>query len=162
MPKTYPNQRIVRVHREAARSDFLGIKNDNWMAAARDLNAHALKLYFYLASNANNYEFALSGAALLEDIGMPRSTYHDQFHILVSKGYLVQTGGNTYDFYEKPQPRPGQEKESTMSGAGYNWEDCTADGQAQPQAGQDCTAQDKEINNKYLINSKINSESFKF
>ena len=132
------------------------------MAAARDLNAHALKLYLYLASNANNYEFALSGAALLEDIGLARSTYQDQFHILVSKGYLVQTGGNTYDFYEKPQPRPGQEKESTMLGAGYNWEDCTADGQAPTQAVKDCPGEQIEINNKYLINSKINSESFKF
>lgn len=160
MPKTYPNQRIVRVHREPARTDFLGIKNDNWQAAARDLSAHALKLYLYLASNANNYEFALSATALLEDIGMARSTYHDQFHVLVSKGYLVQTGGNTYSFYETPQPRPGQKKESTMLGAGYNWEDRTADGQDPTQADQDCTGGDTEINNKYYINNIINSKGF--
>ncbi len=28
-------------------------------------------------------------------------TYRDQFNILLEKGYLVQTGGNTFDFYKK-------------------------------------------------------------
>ena len=60
MPQTYPNQRIVHIHRERPAADFLGIKNDNWKAAARDLSAHALKLYLYFAANADNYEFALS------------------------------------------------------------------------------------------------------
>ena len=59
-PITFPNQRMVRVHREPAKSDFLGIKNENWQAASRDLGAHALQLYLYLASNANNYTVALS------------------------------------------------------------------------------------------------------
>lgn len=39
---TYPNQRMVRVHRERVISDFLGIKNENWQFASRDLGAHAL------------------------------------------------------------------------------------------------------------------------
>lgn len=99
---TYPNQRVVTVHREAIKSNFLGIKNENWKAAARDLGAHAFKLYIYFASNADNYEFALSPAAIQGEIGMARSTYHDQFRTLVSKGYLVQSGGNSYDFYEVP------------------------------------------------------------
>ncbi len=31
MPNTtFPNQRMVRVHREPIKSDFLGIKNENW------------------------------------------------------------------------------------------------------------------------------------
>ena len=45
MPYTVPYQRVVTVHRERAASDFLGIKNVNWQAAARDLGAHALLLY---------------------------------------------------------------------------------------------------------------------
>lgn len=96
---SYPNQRMVCVHRERPSADFLGIKNENWKAAARDLSAHALKLYFYFAANANNYTFALSPALITEEIGMPRSTYHDQFKILVNKGYLVNTHGNTYEFF---------------------------------------------------------------
>jgi len=115
MPTTVPNQRIVRVHRERVTSDFLGIKNENWQAASRELGAHALRLYLYLAANADNYTFALSPAALARDIGMPRSTYHDQFHKLVDLGYLVQTNGNTYDFYEVPR-----RSENSMTSDGQN------------------------------------------
>lgn len=60
MPHTVPNQRLVAIHRERATSDFLGIKNSNWQAAARDLGAHALMLYLYFASNADNFTLALS------------------------------------------------------------------------------------------------------
>ena len=87
-PITFPNQRMVRVHRERATSDFLGIKNENWQAASRDLGAHALQLYLYLAANANNYTVALSPVAVRQSIGMARSTYHDQFHKLVDRGYF--------------------------------------------------------------------------
>lgn len=104
MPTTVPNQRMVHIHRERPSSDFLGIKNENWQAASRALGAHALRLYLYLAANADNYTLALSPAALSRDIGMPRSTYHDQFRKLVDFGYLVQNGGNLYEFYEVPQP----------------------------------------------------------
>jgi len=45
MPNTVPNQRLIAIHRERAASDFLGIKNSHWQAAARDLGAHALMLY---------------------------------------------------------------------------------------------------------------------
>ena len=64
MPKTVPNQRVVTIHRERAASDFLGIKNSHWQAAARDLGAHALMLYLYFASNANGFTLALSPAAI--------------------------------------------------------------------------------------------------
>ena len=60
---TFPNQRVVRIHRERATADFLGIKNENWQAASRDLGAHGLRLYLYLAANANNFNLALSPAA---------------------------------------------------------------------------------------------------
>ena len=42
-PMTFPNQRVVRIHRESVKSDFLGIKNENWQAASRDLGAHGLE-----------------------------------------------------------------------------------------------------------------------
>ena len=80
MPNTVPNQRVVAIHRETTKSDFLGIKNANWQAAARDLGAHALMLYLYLASNANNYTLALSPVAIRRAVGMPPSTYTDQFN----------------------------------------------------------------------------------
>ena len=104
MPNTVPNQRLIEIHRERATSDFLGIKNSHWQAAARDLGAHALMLYLYFASNANGYMLALSPTAIRQAVGMPPSTYRDQFTKLIDRGYLVQRGdGNTYDFYETPQ-----------------------------------------------------------
>ena len=136
MPKTVPNQRVIRVHRERASSDFLGIKNERWMAASRILGATALRLYLYLASNADNYLLALSPLALERDVGMPRSTFYDQFRKLVNCGYLVQTGGNQYDFYEVPQSDT-QAK--------------TADGQDNPTDKPKNPADDIEIN---IINNK--------
>ena len=78
---------MIHIHREQAKSDFLGIKNANWQAASRDLGAHGLRLYLYLAANANNYTLALSPADIRQTIGMPQSTYRDQFQLLVDKGY---------------------------------------------------------------------------
>lgn len=103
MPNTVPNQRVVKIHRERASSDFLGIKNENWQYAARDLGAHALLLYLYFAANADGFTIALSPSAIRQTVGMPPQTYRDQFVKLIDKKYLVQTGGNTYDFYEQPQ-----------------------------------------------------------
>ena len=77
MPYTFPNQRTVQIHREKAKTDFLGIKNENWMYASRDLGAHALRLYLYLAANADGFNLALSPADIRQSIGMPTSTYRD-------------------------------------------------------------------------------------
>lgn len=117
---SFANQRTINIHRERATSDFLGIKNENWQDAAKDLGAHALMLYLYLASNANNYTLALSPAAIRETIGMARSTYHDQFHKLVDKGYLVHSHGNTYEFYERPQSEARARSEKFSDGQGNN------------------------------------------
>lgn len=142
---TFPNQRMVRVHRERVTSDFLGIKNENWMAAARDLRPHALLLYLYLASNADNYALALSPSALRQAVGMPRSTYNDQFQILVDKGYLVNSHGNTYEFYETPQTATRSTKNDAAPVQSVK--NSTSDGQEKPQAVLDNPSEDIEINN---------------
>ena len=111
-PITFPNQRVINIHRETAKTDFLGIKNENWQAAARDLGAHATMLYLYLASNADGYNLALSPAAIQNAIGMPRSTYHDQFRKLLLKGYLVEQSGNRFDFFEVPKTRDENHEKS--------------------------------------------------
>ena len=161
MPKnTYPNQRMVCVHREPAKADFLGIKNANWQAAARDLRPFAFLLYLYLASNANNYTLALSPAAIQEAVGMARNTYHDQFRVLLSKGYLVERDGNTFDFYEVPQTRAATQQKNTMSEAVLNFEECTATGSEEKQAVHDIPGDSIEINNnKNQLNTGINNNS---
>jgi hypothetical protein len=153
MPVTVPNQRTVKIHRVKPKSDFLGIKNEVWQKAARDLGAHGLMLYLYLASNADNYSLALSPVAISQAIGMPASTYRDQFKKLVDKKYLVQRGeGNTYDFYEVAQ----RDTHSTEDSTGCNISE-TAD--ALPRAGDvdKGTSENREINS--INNSKYSIDN---
>ena len=155
-PITFPNQRMVRVHRERASADFLGIKNANWQAASRDLGAHALQLYLYLASNANNYTVALSPQAVRQTIGMARSTYHDQFHKLVDRGYLVPSTGNSFEFYEVPQAATHTQKEMTADG--LEFEESPSNGEQQGSGGLSVLPEDIEINNNVSTNnSEINN-----
>ena len=152
-PITFPNQRMVRVHRERAASDFLGIKNENWQAASRDLGAHALQLYLYLASNANNYTVALSPVAVRQAIGMARSTYHDQFHKLVDRGYLVPSNGNTFEFYEVPQAATQTQKEVSANGLDFEENPCRDEQEAS--VGLSVLPENTEINN--MTNTPNNS-----
>ena len=155
-PITFPNQRVVKIHREPVKSDFLGIKNENWQAASRDLGPHGLRLYLYLAANANNYALALSPAAARAAIGILRSTYADQFAVMVDKGYLIPGSGNTYDFYEVPQPATQTQKD--VSADGLNFEEIPSHDEQGGSGGQSVLPEDIEINNNNSIdNSGINN-----
>ena len=160
MPQyTFPNQRTIIIHREPIKTDFLGISNHTWQAAARDLGAHAFLLYIYLASNKNNYNLALSQVAVTNAIGMPRSTYHDQFHKLVSKGYLKNTHGNTYEFFETPCPsdviQPGND---TLT----HGQELTTDDNASPNIVQKNPEMDIEINNINMSTNNVINKSASF
>ena len=154
---TFPNQRMVRIHREPAKTDFLGIKNENWQAASRDLGAHALQLYLYLASNANNYTTALSPVAVRQAVGMARSTYHDQFHKLVDKGYLVPGTGNSFDFYEVPQA--AAQTENLSSAGVHDFEDYPGHGEAASPDGQSVLPENIEINNTDIPTNEVINNS---
>ena len=152
---SYPNQRLVKINREHATTDFLGIKNENWQAASRDLGAHALQLYLYFAANANNYTLALSPVAVRQAIGMARSTYHDQFNKLLDKGYLVPAQGNLYNFYETPKAAAQLQTKETRVGL----EDQPPVDNPIPCGGDTVLAEDREINNIDIqTDNKINSE----
>ena len=154
---SFPNQRLIRVHRERVSSDFLGIKNENWQAASRDLGAHALQLYLYLASNANNYTFALSPAAVRQSIGMARSTYHDQFHKLVDRGYLVPSTGNVFEFYEVP--RAATQTQNAMTANGLDLEECPGCDGWEASDGQCVLPENIEINNISMTDNGLINNS---
>ena len=106
MPKaSYPNQRVIKIHREHCTKGFLQIQIDNWQDACRRLRPQAFALYLYLASNADNYQLELSQVDVTNKIGMPKSTYYDQVKVLENNGYLVPNEKNGYDFYEIPKER---------------------------------------------------------
>jgi len=60
-------------------------------------------LYLYLASNTDEYRFALSPAAAEEYAGIKSTTFHKYLRILEIEGYLVWKKGNLYDFYTTPR-----------------------------------------------------------
>ena len=159
MTNTVPNQRVVHIHRERVAADFLGIKNENWKAAVRDLGAHALLLYLYFAANKNDFSLALSPAAIRQSIGMPPQTYRDQFLKLLDKGYLVQTGGNVYEFYEVPHAaRITSENIGNSNTSAVSIQ--TPSVLENPQAVQTETVDSREININ-TINKSINNGSEK-
>ena len=155
---TYPNQRMINIHREAVQTDFLGIKNENWKAASRDLSAHAFKLYIYLAANADNFKLALSPAAVRQEIGMARSTFHDQFHVLLDKGYLVHSHGNTFEFYETSQSG-SQLCKNREEQAGHDFENDTDTDHAMPSAVISVLPEDIQINNSGNTIMAINNRN---
>jgi hypothetical protein len=83
---------------------------------------------------------------------MARSTYHDQFHKLVDKGYLVPSRGNTFEFYEVPKAATQSNK--TMSEDGQHIEECPNDDIPNTNDVQGISAEDIEINNKYVPTNK--------
>lgn len=154
MSYTAPNQRTVQIHREPAKTNFLGIKNENWMAASRDLGAHALQLYLYFAANADNFKFALSPVAVRQATGMARSTYNDQFHKLVDKGYLTRREGNLYDFYEVPQAVTQFQSKCPGRLTGSTGKEPPSTGFVETRTPQDREININTINNKYCWHEK--------
>ena len=114
-------------------------------------------LYLYLASNADGYNIALSPVAVRQAIGMARSTYHDQFHRLVDKGYLIPANGNTFEFYEVPQTAAQTKNE--VSEDELNFEAAPSCDIQMLFDGQDVLSEDIQINNTENIpnNDGINN-----
>ena len=150
---TFPNQRIIKIHKEELGGQFLGINLNTMKAAARDLNAPAFKLYIYFAANKKDYTFALSPAAMMQEIGMARSTFYDQFRILEAKGYIMRQkdGSNVFHFYEKPLSETHTESVQETEGSSVRFTE-----NVWPQFDKKSPSEDKEIyinNNKTIINS---------
>ena len=78
------------------------------MHANKVLTPYGLQLYLYLASNLNDYQFALSPAAAEEDAAIKSTSFHKYFRLLEIEGYVVWRHGNVFDFY--PAPRPANER----------------------------------------------------
>lgn len=100
--KTVPNQKVVTT--KSAKHDkdnIYALININAMATAMSmLKPNAYKLWCYMAKNQNDYTFALSCADACEFCKMSKPTYLASVQELIDNGYLVNTSGNSYDFYE--------------------------------------------------------------
>ena len=103
MPYSFPNQKWIQVHKPRVTERFLQISHEDWMQANKTLTPFGLQLYLYLASNNNNYEFALSPADAEERAGIKLTTFRKYMRRLEEEGYLVWKHGNVFDFYTSPR-----------------------------------------------------------
>ena len=103
MPKSYENQKRICIHKPRVTANFLQIANAEWMQANKTLTPYGLQLYLYLASNTDQYQFALSPAAAEEYAGIKSTTFHKYLRLLEIEGYLVWRKGSLYDFYTTPR-----------------------------------------------------------
>lgn len=65
------------------------------------LKPNTFKLWCYMAKNQNNYTFALSSTDACAFCKISKPTYLQGIQELIDTGYLVNTNGNSYDFYEE-------------------------------------------------------------
>ena len=73
--------------------------------AVNDLKDSGFKLWFYLAKNQDNYEFALSQKACAE-WGIKKDSYYRAVSELKDKGYLIAgEGEGTWQFFDSPKER---------------------------------------------------------
>lgn len=107
---TYANQKRIHIHksRPLQGQQFLQVTLDGVTFAARNCTHGGLKLWLYLASNADGYCMDLSPAHVESITGISRATYNRAVQELIALGCLVERGSNTYDFYTLP-PTPTNE-----------------------------------------------------
>ena len=103
MPRSVPHQKWIRVHKPRVTDRFLQISHADWMNANKTLTPFGLQLYLYLASNNDNYEFALSPADAETRAGIKSTSFHKYMRRLEEEGYLIWKHGNVFDFYTSPR-----------------------------------------------------------
>lgn len=100
--KIYTNQKIVCLHKALAdRENPYGIVNKDCMyRASQNLGYNEFRIYMYIITNTDNYEFALSPADIAESMGANKREIQKSVNSLIDKGYLIHNQGNQYIFKE--------------------------------------------------------------
>ena len=101
--ETVPNQKTITTKAAAHdKQNIYAMLNIEAMQEAMALlKPNTYKLWCYMAKNQNNYTFALSCVDACNFCKMTKPTYLKCVQELIEAGYLVNTSGNHYDFYEK-------------------------------------------------------------
>ena len=114
---TNPNQKTIAVQKEESNKEhkYAIFNLDALNTAMIDLKGETFKLWCYLNKNQNGYTFALSRIdAVKWGIGS-KSSYDRAVKELITKGYLVETSPNHYDFYEMYQEEYRQDDEIVIT-----------------------------------------------
>lgn len=108
MTSTVPNQIIVIVDKEKADKahpySCINLEASNY-AALHCNTVGSFKLWYYMAANQNQYEFALSRVAFCSWSGLGKDAYLAAIKKLKEQGFLVPVENykNKYIFYELPR-----------------------------------------------------------
>ena len=102
--QTFPNQNRVTIYKPTYEKGFLQISIEEWQKAIQVLSKSVLKLYFYLASNADGYTFALSKQDIMNCTGISRTRYYEAVKELKEHYYLIDDGYNHLSFFLSPNP----------------------------------------------------------
>lgn len=109
MFQTNPNQRNVIINRKDALSSgrqYLAINCDTLAEASRNISGEVpFKLYLYLASNKNGYEFSFSPQHFSNIYGCSIDASRKAFVKLMESNYIINKGNNSFEFFETPQER---------------------------------------------------------
>ena len=98
-----PNQRLIRIQKSNYRkSKFFILGLEEVKYAMNALSGTAFKLYIYIMSNNDNFEFWISYSHVHKITGMSKSSYHRAFNELVEKKFLRLFKGhsNLYKAYD--------------------------------------------------------------
>ena len=109
MFQSNPNQRNITINRKDALSSgrqYLAINCDTLAEASRNISGEVpFKLYLYLASNKNGYEFSFSPQHFSNIYGCSIDASRKAFVKLVEANYIINNGNNSFEFFETPQER---------------------------------------------------------
>lgn len=157
MAYSVENQRFVKVNKAQLANSFLGINNNVWKAASRDLGGTGLILYLYFASNMNGFKFAFSPADVIKETGIGKTSVYKYFDLMIKKGYLIPCNGNTYIFNEVPVADTAERTEKTASKNELKFEDSSLDKNGCSEKSSECSQNNREIYNRYDTNNSINN-----
>ena len=156
---TYVNQSIVKISKSSVKGKlFLQVSADDTDRDLSTLGKSALRLWFYLMTHKDGFEFALSPAAIKNAIGLGRDGYKAGRKELIEKGYLQHIRGNFYILHSSPvkveskaSPQPPREQ-------ALPWEETPVD--IVEKSSIDGGKSHIEIvkNNKRIINNNKNTE----
>ena len=109
MFQTNPNQRDITINRKDALNSgrqYLAINCDTLAEASRNISGEVpFKLYLYLASNKNGYEFSFSPQHFSNIYGCSIDASRKAFVKLIEANYIINKGNNSFEFFETPQER---------------------------------------------------------
>ena len=101
---TVENQKVITTKNAEYGTEGNKFARINLIAAEEAMNLltpSTFKLWFYLAKNQNDYTFALSCVDACRFCKISASTFHKGIQELDKAGYLVNTQGNHFNFFEK-------------------------------------------------------------